>query len=461
MHSLLKRLFQPKRQKMEKQYDLTEGIIWKKLLFFFLPIFSGNLFQQLYTTVDAIIIGQFAGKDALASIDAIYNLLKLPVNFFVGLSTAATIIIVQYVGSKEIEKLSKVVHTAAALTFIGGLILSQAGILASPIFLRLLNVPDDIYAYTLSYARIYFSGMAVSMAYNIGAGILRAVGDSKTPFYFLIASSIANVFLDLLFVGLFRWHTTGAALATVISQLLSAVLVISALLKTKLPCRIMLKKIRFHKSALQIILFLGLPMGLQSSFYSIANMIVQSGINMFGTNSIAAWAVCGKLDFLIWLTVNSFASALSTFTAQNFGARLYGRVRSGVAACAGMTLIVIFVISTILYFFCEPLARLFVNDNEVIKQIVSLVHFLAPLYFLYIGGEILSGAIRGTGETLKPMALTFLGSCGCRIFWILFVAPLCPTLKMVILSYHVSWIVTSIFFIVFYQIYKEQKLPAK
>jgi putative MATE family efflux protein len=444
-----------------KRYDLTEGSIRKKLLFVFVPIFTGNLFQQLYTTVDAIIIGQFAGKDALASIDAIYNLLKLPVNFFVGLSAAATISIVQYVGSKEIEKLSTVVHTAAALTFIGGLILSQAGVLASPIFLRILNVPDDIYAYALSYARIYFSGMVVSMAYNIGAGMLRAVGDSKTPFYFLIASSIANVFLDLLFVGLFRWHTTGAALATVLSQLLSAVLVIRALLKTTLPCRIMLKKIRFHKSALQILLFLGLPMGLQSSFYSIANMIVQSAINTFGTNSIAAWAVCAKLDFLIWLTVDSFASALSTFTAQNFGARFYGRVRSGIAACAGMTLIVVFVISALLYFFCGPLARLFISDTEVIGQIVSLMHFLAPLYFLHIGGELLSGAIRGTGETLKPMALTLLGSCGCRIFWILFVAPLWPTLKMAILSYHVSWIVTLICFIVFYQNYKAQKLPAQ
>ncbi|MDR2305265.1 MAG: MATE family efflux transporter [Treponema sp.] len=443
---------------MEKQYNLTEGIIWKKMIIFFLPILAGNLFQQLYTVVDAVIIGQFAGKDALASIDAIYSLIKLPVNFFVGLSTGATIIISQYLGAGDSRKLSIAVHTAVAFAFTGGLILSVGGILLSPICLHLLKVPNDIYAYTLSYARIYFAGMVMSMTYNIGAGILRAVGDSKTPFYFLVAASATNVLLDLLFVGLFQWHTAGAAFATVLSQLLSVVLVIGALRRTRLPCRIEWKNIRFHRGALHRIFLLGLPGGIQSSLYPVANMMIQSNINSFGINSIAAWAICGKLDFLIWLIVDSFGAAISTFTAQNFGARLYGRIRSGARVCIGMSLVPVLAIAAVLYLACAPLGRLFVNDPEVIELSASIMRFLAPLYVLYIAGEVLSGTIRGTGETFKPMLLTLLGTCACRIFWILFVVPLRRTLKMVILSYPVSWIITSILFIVFYQIYKRKKL---
>jgi putative MATE family efflux protein len=443
---------------IKRQYDLTEGNIWKKLILFFLPILGGSLFQQLYTTVDAVIIGQFAGKDALASIDAIYNLTKLPVNFFIGLSTGATIIISQYLGAKDNEKLSMAVHTAVAFAFTGGLLLSMAGILLAPACLHLLRVPEEIYNYTLSYARIYFAGMAIAMTYNIGAGILRAVGNSKTPFYFLIAANITNVLLDILFVGVFRWHTAGAAFATVLSQLLSAILVITALLKTNFPCCMVWKKIHFHKPIVQKIFLLGLPVGAQSSLYPISNMMIQSNINAFGTNSIAAWAVCGKLDFLIWLTVDSFGSAISTFVAQNYGARLYGRARSGVLICSGITLIFVFAGSTVLYLGCGPMGRLFISDNEVIGLSIRLMRFLAPLYFLYIGGEVLSGAIRGTGETFKPMILTLLGTCAFRILWILFVVPRQPVLKMVILSYPVSWFVTSLSFIVFYQIHKSKRL---
>jgi putative MATE family efflux protein len=444
----------------EKRYDLTEGVIWKKLALFFLPVLAGNLFQQLYVTVDAVIVGQFAGKDALASIDAIYSLIKLPVNFFTGLSAGATIIVSHYVGARDRGKLSEAAHTAVAFAFTGGLVLSAAGILLLPMCLSLMKVPEDIRGYTLSYGRIYFAGMAVSMTYNIGAGILRAVGDSKTPFCFLIAASTANVFLDLLFVGLFRWHAAGAAFATVLSQLLSAVLVMAALLRTGLPCRITWKKIRFHREALRKIVLLGLPVGVQSSLYPVANMMIQSNINAFGINSIAAWGICGKMDFLIWLIVDSFGSAISTFTAQNFGAGLYGRARSGVRACIGMTLALVFAVSAVLYLGCGFLGRLFVRDGEVLQLSASLMRFLAPLYFLYIGGEIFSGAIRGMGETFKPMLLTLLGTCACRIFWVLFAVPQRPTLRMVIWSYPVSWFVTSLFFIVFYRIYTLKRSEA-
>jgi putative MATE family efflux protein len=293
--------------------------------------------------------------------------------------------------------------------------------------------------------------MAVSMAYNIGAGILRAVGNSKTPFYILIVSGAANAALDLLFVGLFRWHVTGAAFATVLSQLLSAVLVFIVLLRTNLPCALAPSMIRFHSSELKKIIRLGLPIGIQSSLYPIANMTIQSNINQFGTNSIAAWAVCGKLDFLIWLVVDSLGAALSTFAAQNFGARHYSRVKRGMHICAGMSLLLVLGISAVLYVWCEPLGRLFINNNDVIAISTGLMRFLSPFYFLYIGGEILSAAIRGTGETFRPMLLTLTGTCACRILWIFFAVPRHPTLVMVIWSYPVSWLVTSLLFLGFYK----------
>lgn len=446
---------------LKKQYDLTEGSIWKKLMVFFLPIILGSLFQQLYTTADAIILGRFAGVDALASIDAIFSLTKLPVNFFVGLSSGATIIVSQYFGAKNQDALSNTVHTAIAFAVSGGLVLSIAGIALAPYFLKLMQVPDDIFNYSLSYARIFFAGMAASMVYNVGAGILRAVGDSKSTFYFLLAANVANVVLDLLFVGLFRWHVAGAAFSTVIAQVLSAALVVNFLIKTSLPCKIAPKKIRFHKIVLKNIFKLGLPIGVQSSLYPIANMLIQSNINQFCTNSIAAWALCGKLDLFIWLIIDSFGVTISTFAAQNYGARNYSRIIRGVNICMGISLTLIFAVSSALYIWCSNLSFLFINDVEVIKLTTVLMRFLSPLYFLYIGGEIFSGVIRGTGETFKPMILTLVGTCVCRVFWILFAVPLKPTLIMVLWSYPVSWFITSVMFIVYYQIYKSQNLLAR
>ncbi|WP_313163407.1 MATE family efflux transporter [Sedimentibacter sp.] len=443
---------------IKKEHDLTEGVIWKKLVIFFMPILLGSLFQQLYTTADAVILGRFAGVDALASIDAIYSLTKLPVNFFVGLSSGATIIVSQYFGAKNYEDLSKTVHTAIAFAISGGLVLSIMGIVLAPYFLKLMQVPDDIFNYSLSYARIFFAGMAASMVYNVGTGILRAVGNSKSTFYFLIVANIVNVVLDLLFVGLFRWHVAGAAFSTVIAQILSASLVIIALIKTALPCKIIPKKIRFHKAVLKSIFRLGLPIGVQSSLYPLANMLIQSNINQFGTNSIAAWALCGKLDLLIWLIIDSFGITISTFTAQNYGARNYSRIRKGVNICMGISLTLIFTVSGALYVWCRDLSFLFISDVEVIELTAILMKFLSPLYFLYIGGEVFSGAIRGTGETFKPMVLTLIGTCACRVLWILLAVPLNPTIIMVLWSYPVSWLITSVMFIVYYQIYYHSRL---
>jgi putative MATE family efflux protein len=386
----------------------------------------------------------------LAAIDSVYNLLKLPVNFFIGLSAGATIIISQFFGAREKQALPQAVYTAVVFALAGGLILSVSGIAAAPYCLRLLDVPEEIFSLTLSYVRIYFGGLAVSMLYNVGAGILRALGDSKTPFYVLVVSGTVNVVLDLLFVGVFRWNAAGAALATVLAQSLSAAAVLRALIKTEADWKLRPQKTEWPM--LKSIFATGLPVGLQSSLYPVANMMIQASINSTGTDNIAAWALCGKLDFLIWLVTDSLAAAISTFVAQNYGAGQYARARKGVRMGLGMTLGIVAFVSAVLFFWCEPLGKLFINraDYDIIPLLGQFMRFLSPLYIFYVFGEVFSGAIRGTGETFKPMLLTLLGTCASRILWIALIVPSHRTMRTIITSYPVSWLLTAIFFAVFY-----------
>ncbi|ABR48217.1 MATE efflux family protein [Alkaliphilus metalliredigens QYMF] len=434
----------------ERKYDLTEGVVWQRVLMFAMPILFGILLQSLYTTVDAIIIGRFAGKEALAAIESVYTLTKLPVNFFVGISSGATIIISQYFGAKKMEKLSNACHTAIIFALIGGFVLSIIAIFISPFFINLLKVPKGIYDDALIYVIIFFSGMAASMTYNIGAGIFRAVGNSKTPFYFLIIANIINIALDLLFIAVFDLGVVGAGLATVISQFLCAILVVISLIRTELPCKIYLRKIRLHKLHVEEFIKLGLPVGIQSTLYPISNMIIQTRINSFGINSIAAWAVCGKLDFLVWYISDAFCTTISTFVAQNYGAQKYDRATKGVRVGAIISLLLVSLVSCILYIWNVPLGRLLIEDSDVIAITSEIMHFLAPLYVLYVLGAVLPGAIRGTGESVKPMFITLFGSCFSRILWILFVVPFHPTLMMVLSCYPVSWAITSLLYLIFY-----------
>jgi len=438
---------------IKKTYNLTEGSVGKGLVSFALPILLGTIFQQFYTTVDAIIIGRLVGKEALAAIESVYTITKLPVNFFVGLSSGATVIISQYYGAKEQDNLSNASHTAVIFAFVGGLLLQVIAIALSPACIRLINVPEDIYQDALLYTIIYFSGMAASMTYNIGAGIFRAVGNSKIPLYFLIAANFLNVILDLLFVGVFHLGVAGAALTTMISQMLSAVLVLMALTRTDLTCKINLRKIRFHFKHLKEFFKLGLPIGIQSTLYPISNTIVQTSINAFGVNSIAAWAVCGKLDFLVWNITDAFCTTASTFVAQNYGAQKYFRARKGMRICLGISLISVSVVGCILYFWSIPLGRLLVVDGEVIRLVAQIMHLLGPLYPLYVVGVVLSGAIRGAGESFRPMLITLLGSCACRVLWILLVVPLNPTFLNVLSCYPISWGITSFVFLLYYMYY--------
>ncbi len=434
----------------EQAQNLTTGSIWQKMLLFVLPIFLGTVFQSFYTIADAVIVGRFSGRDGLAALEAVYFLTKLPVNFFTGLASGATIIISQYFGAQKLDRIAAASHTAVLFAFSGGAALSAAACLAAPFFIRLIEVPPEIEEAALTYVLIYFGGMAFSMLYNIGAGILRALGDSKTPFYFLILASILNVGLDLLFVAVFGWGVAGAAVATLLSQVVCAVLILLFLMKTDLPCKIKLARLRFSGEYLRKIIKLGLPIGIQAILYPLANIVIQSAINTFGVSCIAAWAVCGKLDFLIWSLSDAFYLAVSTFVAQNYGAGQYKRARQGVRAALLLAAGLVFIISAILYFWHIPLGYALVDDAEVIGIMSRIIHLFAPLYFLYIFGGVLPGAIQGTGETVRPMILTLLGTCASRILWIYLVLPRHRSFMTVMLCFPVSWALTAAIFLIFY-----------
>ena len=439
--------------------DLTTGNIMSQMLKFFWPMLLGSLFQQLYTTVDAIIVGQFAGKAGLASIDAVSSMLRLAVNMFVGIGTGATVIISQFYGAKKEEELHKSIHTAAAFALIAGAFISIAGIFIAQPALNMLGVPADIYDQSLGYVRVYFAGLIVLLCYNISAGVARAMGDSKTPFRALVVSGILNMILDYIFVAILHTGAPGAGLATVISQAVSVIIVTRSLMKNQGAEKLELKKIAIDKKIFGDIMKIGFPMGIQSSLYPIANVIIQKSVNALGTDSIAAWALGLKLDTIIWLTFNTMNQTVSTFVAQNYGAKQIKRAREGTRICLITTSAIILAMGTILFFFAEPLGRLFLTaeDAHIAKMTAVLMHIQAFTYVTYAPTSVLSGAIRGAGESFMPMVMTLVGMCAVRIGWAFFIIPLNYTLPTIIWGYPVSWALTSLAFIIYYIPFSKRK----
>lgn len=435
---------------MSKGNAITEGVIWRQLLIFFFPILIGTFFQQLYNTVDTIIVGQCVGTQALAAVGTTGTLINLLVGFFVGLSSGATVIISQFFGGGDRENVSKAVHTSIALALAGGVLLTVVGLLTARPALSMLGVPEDIMDGALTYINVYYCGMVACLIYNVGTGILRAIGDSRMPLYVLIACCLVNIVLDLLFVVVFHWDVFGVALATVLSQVVSAALVMVRLLCTRESYRVEIKKIRFHKGLLKNVIRIGLPAGLQSVLYSVSNLLIQASINSFGTDAIASWAAIGKIDGFIWMVMSAFGISITTFAGQNFGAGNYDRVKRGTKICLAMALGSTIALSGVILFFGGPLLRFFTKDEAVVAIGQDFFQVLAPSYFTFVFIEILSGTIRGAGEALQPMLITCFGVCGLRILWIAAVVPFHHTMQMVAMNYPVTWVVTALVFIVYY-----------
>ncbi len=429
---------------------ITEGVIWKQLLFFFFPILIGTFFQQLYNTVDTIIVGQYVGTQALAAVGTTGTLINLLVGFFVGISSGATVIISQFFGGGDWKNLSKAVHTSIALALAGGLVVMALGLLTSRPSLSLLGVPEEILDDALLYLNIYYGGILFCLVYNVGTGVLRAIGDSRMPLYVLIVCCLVNIVLDLLFVVSFHWGVLGVALATVLSQAVSAVLVMLRLMCTNESYRVELKHIGFDRGILRNVIRIGLPAGLQSVMYSLSNLIIQAGINSFGTTVIASWAAIGKVDGFIWMVMGAFGISITTFVGQNFGAGHYDRVKRSVKVCLGMTLGTILALSAVILLFSRPLLGFFTGDAAVVETGAAFLQILGPSYFLFVFIEILSGAIRGAGEALQPMLITTFGVCGLRFVWMLCVVPFFPSMEMVAMNYPVTWLITAVVFTIYY-----------
>ena len=447
-------------KKQEFANPITEGIIWKQLLLFFFPILLGTFFQQLYNTADAMVVGQYVGKQALSAVGGTTGtLINLLVGFFVGLSSGATVIISQFYGARHLDRLSTAVHTAVAFSVAGGAALMIVGILLAPWALAAMDTPADVMDYAITYIRVYFVGMIPNLLYNMGAGILRAIGDSKRPLYYLIISCMTNIVLDFVFVLGFNLGVLGVGLGTVISQLISAVLVMNRLLRTDDVYRVELGKIRIVPKMLGRIVKIGIPAGLQSVMYSISNIIVQVGVNRLGTDVVAAWATYGKIDGLFWMMLGAMGISVTTFVGQNYGAGKSQRVRDGIRTCMIQSAVMTIVMSLLLYFPGIYIFRLFTSDGVVLDTGVKLLHFRVPAFILYIPIEILSGSLRGVGDCWIPMIITCVGVCILRILWVLFIAPFYAEIRWIAFCYPLTWLITSVAFVLYYYRYSVLRRP--
>ena len=436
--------------------QITEGVIWKQLLIFFFPIMLGTLFQQLYNTADAVVVGRFVGTKALAAVGgSTGQITNLIVNFFVALASGATVIIARYYGAKNKKDLNDTLHTAAALSIVGGILTTIAGIALAPVLLEMMKTPADVMPDSVTYLRIYFAGIIFVFIYNVGSAILRAVGDSTRPLYFLIVCCFINIFLDILLVVGFNMGVAGAAIATVISQVVSAILIIHALIKSTDMYRLEPKKIRFHKFLLVSIITIGLPAGIQSIMYNISNIIIQTSLNDLGTDTMAAYTAFGKIDAIYWMISGAFSVSIITFIGQNYGAGKYDRMKKSVKVCLLLDFIASLLVSALLLFLGQYLLQLFTTDPEVIRIGMEIIRIIAPSYVLFIFIEILSSALRGMGNVLVPMIMTCTGVCILRILWIFLAVSHWPGVQSILMSYPISWGLTAVLFIVYY--YFDQK----
>ena len=435
--------------------EITSGIIWKQLLLFFFPILLGSFFQQLYNTIDAVIVGRFVGKNALAAVAGSSGMvINLLVNFFTGLTAGASVIVSQFFGSGDREKVDDSIHTIYAFSIIGSVIMTLIGITAAPALLRLMNTPEELMSDSILYLRIYFAGIFFVFIYNTGAGLLRALGDSRRPLYCLMICCVINIVLDLLLIVGLGLGVAGAAVATLLSQGISAVIVTVFLMRQKDLCDFSLKEIRIHPKLLKSELLLGLPGGFQYAMYSISNMIIQSALNKFGTDTVAAWAAYGKLDAIVWMVSGAFGIAIITFVGQNYGAGKIDRMKKSVRVCFCMDLATALTLSALMYLFLGKfLLSLFTTDAEVLSIGVRIMQIIVPAYAPFVFIEIFSGALRGSGNVLIPMLLTCGGICVTRILWIFFFVPSHRAVETIIFSYPGSWVLTATLFILYFAYY--------
>lgn len=437
--------------KKETINPILEGPIARQILLFFFPIVFGTFFQQLYNTVDTIIVGRSLGTDALASVGgSAAQIISLVIGFFTGLAAGSGVIIAQVFGASDRRRLSEGIHTAYAYALIGSLLFTIVGFLSSPAILSAMNTPAELMTDSVLYLRIYFAGIVFVFIFNIGSGILRALGDAKRPLYALIICCFVNILLDILLVIVIPMGVAGAALATMLSQAISAVMVTVYLIRSPFGVQLDLKKIRCHRSSLRSQLYVGVPDGLQSVMYAFANLVIQAAVNGYGSQAVAAWAAEAKIEAFFWMVSGAYCVSTTTFVGQNYGAGKYDRIIKGTRICLFLHQLTSVVISLIFFVFARELMSIFSSDPEVIRIGIFVLRTIAPFYALFSFVEILASTLRGMGDVIIPMLLTFFGVCALRMVWTLLVLPHYPQMLTLTANYPITWITTSILFITYY-----------
>ncbi len=407
-----------KLKRLANNIDMTEGNSLKAIILFTLPLLLGNIFQQLYNIADSSIVGKFVGDEAMAAVSSSGSLINLLIGLVQGISVGAGIVVAQYFGARDKERLSNTIHTTVLFSFCLGLVLSVVGFFLAPVLLELMKTDSEILPNSIAYFHTYFIGVIFTVMYNAFASILRAVGDSKRPLYYLIVSSIANILLDLLFVGAFKWGVVGAGVATIISQGISAVCALIQLTGTKEEYKLEFKKIRFHKDELIKIIKYGIPTGLQNSIVSFANTFVLSNVNTFGKVATSSYGAYSKIEGFATLASGSFSMSLSTYVGQNIGAGKYDRCKKG--AYLGLLTDVLFTefLAILMIILAYPLANMFSDTEEVIEGCIKQIKLIAPFYFLLAYSHGISGILRGAGFSKTPMITLIVCWVGVRIFGI-------------------------------------------
>ena len=428
---------------------LTTGPIWKKMLLFALPLFLGNLFQQFYNAFDSWCVGNFIGQDALAAVSSSGSLIFMMVSFFNGIAMGAGVIIARYFGAKDYDRMRLAIHTDVAFGLVSGLVLTVAGIILTPQILRWMGTPEDVLPQSITYFRYYFSGALFTVMYNIFVGILHAVGDSRHPLYYLILSSGVNVVLDLLFVAVFHWGVGSAAIATTLSQGVSAALCCLRLLRCDGPYKLKPKEIRFHWDSMKQIIRYGLPSGVQNSVIALANVVVQSNINSFGKAAMAGCGAYSKLEGFAFMPITCFSQALATFVGQNLGAQKHDRVKKAVAFGFICCVVLAELIGIVMYLLAPELIGLFNDDPEVVAYGTRHLRTICLFFALLAFSHCAAGTLRGAGKATIPM-LTML-SCWCllRVTYITLAVPVFNELETVSRAYPITWACSTVVFTIY------------
>ena len=434
---------------IKKNTALTEGSIPKKIIGFAIPLFLGQLFQQFYNMADSLIVGNFLGDEALASVTSTGSLIFLLVGFFNGTAMGAGVVISRYFGAKEYDKVRIAVHTDVAFGIISGILMSIIGVVFTPHILRLMGTPPEVLPNSIMYLRVYFCGSLAVILYNVCMSILQAVGDSKRPLYYLVFSSIVNIVLDLIFCGVFRLGVGFAALATIISQFLSLILCMGRLMKVKEVYQIHLREVGLQPKMLKQIISIGLPSGMQNSIISVANIVVQSNINAFGTAAMAGCGSYSKIEGFGFLPITCFSMALTTFVGQNLGAKQYERVKKGAIFGIVCAILLAETVGICIYTFAPTLVSLFGGEAEVVAYGVLQGRTVTLFYFLLSFSHAAAAIMRGAGKSTVPMFVMLISWCAIRITYITIVAKLFNNIQFVFLAYPITWSISSVIFLVY------------